>query len=212
MQNNLLEEIKHSKYFLISFLLFEFVLLYFCFAFPKGSTNYLLNKLYVYEWLNFIMKYSTHLGDGLSIIVFLIICLFVNKNGWKKYLLIFINFALSGGIAQLLKRLLNQPRPKGLLGNNLIYINDINIHSSHSMPSGHTITIFSFIAILILIYRNKFSNSYYQIVLLLFAIIIALTRVYVNQHFLEDIAVGASIGVFVSYAIKLIGYKFLKIE
>jgi membrane-associated phospholipid phosphatase len=62
------------------------------------------------------------------------------------------------------------------------------------MPSGHSASAFALATILILLTKNKLL----QVMLMLLAILVAVSRVYLFQHFMVDTIVGATIGLIVS--------------
>jgi len=64
------------------------------------------------------------------------------------------------------------------------------MHFYNSFPSGHSASAFGIF--IILIYLTK--NSWLKIGWLLLAFLIAFSRVYLSQHFLEDILAGSFIG------------------
>lgn len=77
----------------------------------------------------------------------------------------------------------------------------VDIHSFNSFPSGHATTAFATLLCVSLITENKTS----KFILFLTALTIAFSRVYLSQHFLNDIYAGSLIGVVVS----LMTYQFV---
>jgi membrane-associated phospholipid phosphatase len=73
-------------------------------------------------------------------------------------------------------------------------VEGIELHSNYSMPSGHTAAAFALATILILLTKNKLL----QVIYMLLAILVAISRVYLFQHFMVDTVVGATIGLLVS--------------
>ena len=76
-------------------------------------------------------------------------------------------------------------------------VDGVNLMSSYSMPSGHSASAFALATILILLTRNKLV----QVIYMLLAILVAVSRVYLFQHFMADTIVGATIGLLVSATI-----------
>jgi membrane-associated phospholipid phosphatase len=66
--------------------------------------------------------------------------------------------------------------------------------SVHSFPSGHTVTAFS--TALVLAYWCK--NKLWGLPLLLLAALVGYSRMYLSQHFFEDVTAGSVIGVVVT--------------
>lgn len=73
-------------------------------------------------------------------------------------------------------------------------VEGVELHSHFSMPSGHTAAAFALATILILLTKNKLL----QVIYMLLAILVAISRVYLFQHFMIDTVVGATIGLIVS--------------
>ena len=65
-----------------------------------------------------------------------------------------------------------------------------------SFPSGHTLSAFALYSYLAFVAREK---KYTGLVLFTAAFLVAVSRVYLVQHFLEDVLVGALLGVAVGY-------------
>ena len=61
-----------------------------------------------------------------------------------------------------------------------------------SFPSGHAATIFTATCLVHLLMRKK--SAWYSVTLFLVAAVVAYSRVYVCQHFYQDVYVGAWVG------------------
>ena len=143
-----------------------------------------------------IAVWSTHVGDGLFLLFMVIVFLFIRI---KTSIILLISFLISSGITQLLKHSLfsDFKRPYYYLQDNDSFriISDFTYHTEHSFPSGHATTCFAFFTIMALHYQKKYLL---QIVFVMAAVFFAYTRVYLSQHFLQDIVAGSIIGVIVS--------------
>ena len=150
--------------------------------------SYRLNQFHQ-PLFDVLAKYITHLGDGFFVVGLCIIWIYhEKKTGWY----IFMSYASSALITQLLKRTLfaDMKRPISYLNKDLIHlVEGVTIHSENTFPSGHATTIFALATALALVLDKK-----WQLLLLFMAIIVALTRVYLIQHFISDVIVGAVIG------------------
>lgn len=142
---------------------------------------------------DFIFKYLTHLGDGITaylIAIFLI--LFVGK---KHGIATISALLVSSGIVQYFKNFIFEgaPRPAEYFKDTpdkIIAVKDVVLHHFNSFPSGHSTTAFTLACCIAFKYEKKIS----QILLLISALIVAFTRVYLGQHFPDDIMAGAIIG------------------
>ncbi len=70
----------------------------------------------------------------------------------------------------------------------------VTVHMHNSFPSGHTATAFAMFTILALIAKSKATQLYW----LLLAVLVGISRMYLAQHFMEDVTAGATIGFVVS--------------
>ena len=81
-----------------------------------------------------------------------------------------------------------------LIDNHLLhFVPNIDVHSHYSFPSGHTATIFCIALFLSLVIRRKMV----AVALLLLALTVSYSRIYLLQHFLMDVAAGSLIGIVV---------------
>ena len=144
----------------------------------------------------------TNFGDSIYYFIPLLIILLVLKitNSSNKSLktlsdvclFLLWNIMISGLIVQVIKHIVGRPRPILFLNSDQTSLDFFSFDSQlHSFPSGHSATVFSF-AIAMLFLFPKIKNLW-----LLYATIIALTRVIISAHFLSDIIAGA----FVSYLV-----------
>jgi membrane-associated phospholipid phosphatase len=94
--------------------------------------------------------------------------------------------------AQIIKNLVNSPRPKLYFeaGTYLNFIDGVTLSGSSSFPSGHTATAFAIATVLVLMTKNK--NG--QMLILMAATLVGYSRIYLAQHFLLDVIVGALLG------------------
>ncbi len=148
---------------------------------------------------DFFFKYATYLGDGI-LYPLIIVCLFFIKREW---VMAFIYAALLSLIlSYLLKHYVftGHPRPYEIFGNSLHLIEGVKMKHWNSFPSGHTLSAFSMFSLGIFFAKKHV----WQILWFGLALIAAISRVYLSQHFVEDILGGSIIGI----AIALAGYTF----
>jgi membrane-associated phospholipid phosphatase len=146
--------------------------------------------------MDYVMAWSTHVGDGLFMLLAFIVFLFIRI---KTAFILMTSFLLASGITQLLKHTVfsEYKRPYFYLKNDDSFrtITDFTYHTEHSFPSGHATACFVLFTILAFHYQKKYLL---QMVFILGAIFFSYTRVYLSQHFLQDIVAGSIIGVLVS--------------
>lgn len=141
-------------------------------------------------------KFLTHVGDGLMFIAIVVILLFVE---YRKAILAFAVYLISSQIAQFLKRVVFEevPRPRKYFEGlqELHFVDGVQVHNMMSFPSGHTTSAFALAAFLTIISKNKNLGCIYLII----AALIAYSRLYLAQHFFEDVMMGSVIGVFSAF-------------
>ena len=177
----------------ILFLLVPFLLgtLFLMIKYGKGPSHLIVN-----EWhspmTDVFFKYVTHLGDGAIFALVILILLFV-KIRWAFYELFAALMTLI--FVFITKQLIfkGAPRPTSFFDNSetLHLVEGVKMHAMNSFPSGHTITAFAIFIILAMVVKKQ----YLKVLFTLTAILAGFSRVYLSQHFLEDIFLGALIGV-----------------
>ena len=139
--------------------------------------------------------YITDIGDGLTIILLSLLMLLFN---YRSSFLLFTSYVLTSLVAQVLKYSIHMPRPGNYFKDKLAGIHFVKgayvIGGIQSFPSGHTVTAFSAGVVLTYLLKNKL----WGIALLLVAIFVGYSRVYLSEHFFEDVTAGSVIGTFVT--------------
>lgn len=151
----------------------------------------------------------TQLGDASIILSFLSIFILYAPKIWESL----ISASLASLIfSTVLKNIFQVPRPAVVLDNNCFVIIGKTAVGYASLPSGHSITVFTTFTVLLFAFMPE--KLSYKILWALFIIItgliIAFTRVGVGAHYPLDVIIGSIIG----YISGLIGifvsrkYKF----
>ncbi|MEM1136012.1 MAG: phosphatase PAP2 family protein [Bacteroidota bacterium] len=176
------------------------------FLINKGDILIIINGNHD-PYQDFIFRFTTHLGDGLILLFVLGITLLL-KNRFYVFTLISSSI-LHGVVILILKRTFfpDAPRPIAYLKDSLAlhFIEEVEVHSARSFPSGHTATAFVVAVFLSFLFRKQSI----ALLLLSFAIIVGYSRIYLLQHFYLDTVFGALVGtlsVFISYTIVSIFY------
>ncbi len=187
----MLKGILRLKQYFIALILLLLAAAIFNSCFAKAEAFFLLNT-YHPSWLDEFFKLITNFGDGLFNIVVVAVLLFFGKK--KKATTVLLSYATSGLVAQGLKRIFHMPRPKIFLEEAALhypnFVEGVNLYGSNSFPSGHTTSAFALATAIVLVYKKK-RISFYA---LLFAVLIGYSRIYLAQHFLQDVLLGAIIG------------------
>lgn len=157
---------------------------------PKGDFLLWLNDLHTPFWDTFF-KYATYIGDGVVPAIIIILLLFVS---YYKSLVFTAAILLETLIVQGIGKrgfFSHLERPKNFFGEDVVlnFVEGVNVHGHHTFPSGHTGVAFVWLCFLALTINRKWG-----IPMFLVALIAALSRVYILQHFFIDIYFGALIG------------------
>lgn len=187
----MLKSIKHCPLFFIFLLLLFIIGISFCAGTSKLDSFTSLN-FYHPAWLDRLFSYYTLMGDGVICMIAVLLLFFFKKK--KAALILFTAYLTSGLIVQLLKRIIAQPRPS-------LYFDQISFHYDHfvdgteplrsgSFPSGHTASAFAMATVLVLCLKKKKIS----LLCLLTAALVGYSRIYLGQHFLQDVIAGGITG------------------
>jgi len=188
--------IKSKKSYFLSVTIVLVLANLFLFFFGKKDSFLILNTYHSY-FLDHFFQTITLLGDG---IFFLIMCaLLFGLNKKKESLLSLLTFLLSGLFSQILKNYFHRLRPVNFFESYSYskFIDGFTNAVYNSFPSGHTTSIFAIITLWVFFIEQK----RYHFLLLLIALLVGYSRIYLGQHFLEDVILGISIGVTTSLLI-----------
>lgn len=185
----------------------HYVVLFFLLSFgllaEKGQLVLWANQHYS-ETLDLFFKYITYMGDGVIFVLVTILILLHKKKFTVKVILIGI---VHGLLVSFFKRILfaNFDRPAVFFKKHslLHFVDGVSVHSHFSFPSGHTATAFALATTLALIYRSYFVLYASMIA----ALLIGYSRMYLLQHFFEDVYGGAFIGFATAFSIYMINWK-----
>ncbi|MBB1137906.1 phosphatase PAP2 family protein [Myroides sp. WP-1] len=189
---------------------------YFTFAFPLGLLLCIFFLLYLFdslsikgyihlqkEWFYFINHYVsqhpellfnlTQFGDALIFLSFLTLFILYTPKLWESLL---TGSLISMVVALLLKELFAIPRPAKAFDYKTFHIIGEKLSGSTSFPSGHSITIFTILTILMFVFAPK-RKSYkisYVITTVSIGLLFAFTRVAVGAHYPLDVFIGCVLG------------------
>ena len=201
-----LQEISNISGFLITSLIVILFAGYFVVTGDKEATHIAINQHHN-SFFDTFFTYATYLGDGVvaPILVLIFGIIYFKKYRFSTFTIGFGTLILVGAFSQLLKRMVFEEalRPSAFIGADKLYlIPDLEIHTVHSFPSGHTTAAFGLAAFIAFMFFQK--NRLMQIVMVILASLTGFSRVYLSQHFLEDITVGAALGLFSFLLIALV--------
>jgi membrane-associated phospholipid phosphatase len=119
---------------------------------------------------------------------------------------------ISGGTAQLLKRFVfsDALRPSAfMVDSDLHFVEGVQLHAHHSFPSGHTTAAFAFFGFAALFLSRR--NPLLQVTFAVSAALVGYSRMYLSQHFLEDVVVGMAIGTIIFILLSLFFKRQLEV-
>jgi len=153
-----------------------------------------------------LIQYNlTQLGDAFIFLSLLTPLLVYIPKLWEALISASI---ISGLICSPLKWLFKVPRPASAFHENSFVIIGKAYYGSNSLPSGHSITIFTFLTVVLLVLMpaDKYFKLLWTSFIVCLGIILCLTRVAVGAHFLLDVLFGSIIG----YISGILGILFIK--
>ncbi len=157
--------------------------------FPKGGAVLWFDK-HSSEGMDTFFLLITQIGEILGAIIVLLVLVFFAD---KKFRVIFpISVVLMLFISQGLKHFVyeDEHRPSYTY-KSLHYIDGLERHANNSFPSGHTTAAFSYLTLIALAFKKK----YVQVLAPVIAALVGVSRVYLGQHYLHDVVVGAVLGI-----------------
>ncbi len=184
--------------------------------FEKGEILLWINQNFRTTFSDKSMVYITFLGDGFF---FGLISLGLILRRWRVGVLYAIAGLTQLGLVAFFKRIVFSDfvRPKKFFEGEevLTFIDNVEVASYYSFPSGHSAAIFLLTGLIALTFNISKEKHF---VLLLIAILVGFSRIYLLQHFFIDVVGGSVLGVLLALVVwfslgpKLLGtersYKF----
>ncbi len=195
IMSNILKQ--HRLYFLLLavYILWGVALLFFI---SKGDEILFFSQHRTSFWDGFF-KTTTRYGEAFPYLVMVIVFL-LTKQHTKAWAILFLSLIITL-LSFLSKMLFKQPRPAKYFESlhrfeEVNWINGVDIYYGlNSFPSGHTMSAFAVSTFLVLCLSKK---GWSEIVFFSLALFVAVSRVYLAHHFLQDILMGAFLGTLVS--------------
>ena len=149
----------------------------------------IISKFLISDFMTPIAKFITNFGGAIFLVI-LTIVLFILIKDKKIGISIFSNLAIITILNQLLKRILQRPRPTEFR---------IIEETGYSFPSGHSMISMAFYGYLLYLIYKYVKNKYIKwtaIVLLSILICcIGISRIYLGVHYTSDVLGGFLISV-----------------
>lgn len=177
--------------FVISWLVLAAIALVLVLLTDKLALHASINSSHA-PWAVGFFRYFTHLGDGLVPTVLALLLLFLKDL--RSFMMMGLSCGLSAIAVQVLKRTVfaDHDRP-GMFRDMLVdmdWVPGIEQMNHFSFPSGHATCAFAMcLAAAVILGRRRLA-----IPLLVLAALLAFSRVYLSQHFTEDVLAGSALG------------------
>lgn len=159
-------------------------------AIPKAELHLIMNRSHG-PVQDVFFRTVTWLGDGWFALVFSLFFLTVR---YRYFFMLILSFSLSGILAQFFKHMVfpGASRPAEWLDRmpGLQTVSGVELFHSFGFPSGHATTAFAVLLLAGFISRNR--SVFFLAVMLAWCV--ALSRVYLSQHFLADVLAGSFLG------------------
>ena len=197
--------LKNNKYFLFPL----FVILIFssiCIAIRGNSELYFFVNQNHSEFADFLFLSFTKLGNGTMAFLLVFILLWVS---FREALSVLIITLLITILITLLKKYIfpDYHRPLYILGEQMVrLVPGYNPPKLHTFPSGHTATAFSVCLYLSFLARQ----NGIKFTLLLTAIMIGYSRIYLSAHFPADVIGGAVVAILITLPVYFYSRKIKK--
>lgn len=162
--------------------------------FGKEDAHTFLNSYHT-SYLDLSFKYITHLGNGLLPVLLFHLLIFV-RYSWALGL--GLSSLVMGVVVQTLKRSVfaGDHRPAMFFPDGgLPHIDGVELMLHNSFPSGHSATAFCIFLMLAFFAKQRWVT----LVCVTIALLVAFSRVYISQHFIQDTVVGSWIGLIIAY-------------
>jgi membrane-associated phospholipid phosphatase len=143
------------------------------------------------DFLDAIEPYITDLGNGWTIVILAALIALYN---YRVAFLLITTFLITSLGVQIVKFIVDAPRPKLYFAKELgqlHFVKGVIMLSHHSFPSGHTLTAFATGVLFTYLAKNK--NWAY--LLIFYSVMVGFSRVYLSEHFFEDVVAGSIMGV-----------------
>lgn len=161
--------------------------------FTKEELYFAVNQRHT-VFTDVFFTYVTQLGASGCCILFSILLMLFN---FRRGFLLATSYLITFAVSQTIKHLVQAPRPHLFFTKKLheIYlVKGVVMLDVNSFPSGHSVSAFS-AAVVLMYLSGKKSRG---MLLLLLAVLVAYSRLYLSEHFLQDVVAGSFLGVLVT--------------
>lgn len=186
--------IEANKIFLGLYFVFLLLGAFVIATYEKGNEILYFNSLHT-PFFNYVFKNVTRIAEAP---MFLLIIIIAIRVSYGKGFVLALNACFVFGVTAFLKYMIfsEQVRPSVLFEHTqqLNFVQGVDVLRYYSFPSGHTSSAFGlFFMLSILMVDKRWSILFFTL-----AILVAVSRVYLLEHFFRDVYAGSLVGVMVS--------------
>ena len=189
-----MNRIKKYNCFAIPYLIFVIISLLILILTPKGNFEIWLNQHHT-SFSDLYFMYATWLGEGI-IFGLLVLALIIYNIG--AGLVAGITGLMVALVTSVMKNFVfpHSPRPLSFFHDvsQIHLVSGVQPLYQFSFPSGHTMSAFALFFFITLVFKNKVLGT----IAVLISISVAISRVYLFQHFLLDVFFGSILGVIIA--------------
>ena len=193
--------LKKNSAFFIPMVIFVIVGILFLMLYSKATIHLVMNAWY-HPVLDPFFTLITWLGDGMIYALFIPFMAFFR---WRWFMGMLFTAILTLLLTGFLKQVVfkGEPRPVKYFESiqELRLVEGVDNHHYNSFPSGHTLAAFACYGFFAFIARQ----SIYKLAFFTLAFLIGYSRIYLSQHFLQDVVAGAILGT----SLATLGYYFM---
>ncbi len=193
MNIGIIDVLKRIRLFFILYLVLLCTCLILKLLFTKEVIYFTVNG-WNFTFADQIAPYITDMGNGWTIVTLSAILTLFN---YRIAFLMASTYAITSLFAQVVKYFADASRPILYFHDKLSLIHlvkGVDMLKYNSFPSGHTVTAFSTAVVITYLAKNK----NWGVLLLIIAMLIGYSRMYLSQHFFEDVTAGSVIGVVIT--------------
>ncbi|EHQ28531.1 phosphatase PAP2 family protein [Mucilaginibacter paludis] len=193
MKTSIISVLKQVRFLFIPYLVILSVCLVIALIYSKSQIYFTVNGWHFTAGDTFFALW-TNMGDGIVSIILTLILLFFS---YRKSFLMGTSYVITSLIAQLLKRMVATPRPVIFFkaqASKMYLVKGVEMLETLSFPSGHSVSAFSTAVVLTYITPRKS----WGLLFLVLAILVGYSRMYLSEHFFEDVVGGSALGVLIT--------------
>jgi membrane-associated phospholipid phosphatase len=193
MKTSIVDVLKQVRYLFIPYLFILAACLILSVVYTKAQIYFTFNSWH-FAFGDIFFALWTNMGDGLVCVILAIGLILYN---YRKGFLLGTSYILTSIVAQVLKHIVGTQRPVIFFKaqySKIYLVKGVQMLETMSFPSGHTTSAFTAAVVLTYITPRKA----WGLIFLILAVLVGYSRMYLSEHFFEDVVGGSAIGVLIT--------------